>query len=416
MSAFVPSNKPSTDTVSRAAQLAVLVAALGYFVDIYDLILFSVVRKTSLLSLGVAEADLLEKGALLINMQMGGMLVGGLLWGALGDLRGRKSVLFGSILLYSFANVANGLVRTVPEYAALRFVAGVGLAGELGAGITLVSELLPKRARGWGTTIVAGVGILGAVAAALIGDKFPWRVAYFVGGGLGLALLLLRVGVSESGMFEGAKTAGVRRGNFFQLFTKPRRAMRYLAIVLVGVPIWYAIGILVTFAPEIGTGLGLATPPKASTAVLYAYVGLAIGDLGSGALSQLFRSRKRAVGLFLVLTSLGIAAYFAWGGSSLDALYLACLAVGVGGGYWAVFVTVAAEQFGTNIRATATTTAPNFVRGAVVLLTESFLALKGTYGAPGAAWRVGVVVMAVAFAALALLEETYGKDLDFVET
>ena len=140
----------------------------------------------------------------------------------------------------------------MPTYAALRFIAGVGLAGELGAGITLVSEILPKEVRGYGTTIVASVGIMGAVVAVLVGDAFDWRIAYIVGGVMGLALLVLRIGVFESGMFEGVKQTTVARGNFFALFANPARTRRYLSVVLVGLPIWYVIGILITFAPELG--------------------------------------------------------------------------------------------------------------------------------------------------------------------
>lgn len=402
---------------SRAAKLAVLVAALGYFVDIYDLILFSIVRKPSLLGLGVPADQVLDKGVLLINMQMGGMLVGGVFWGILGDKRGRLSVLFGSIILYSLANIANAFVPNVEAYAVTRLVAGIGLAGELGAGITLVSESLPKETRGYGTTIVATVGITGAVVGALVAGLVKWQTSYLIGGGLGLALLVLRIGVFESGMFEKVKAqAAVARGNFLMLFSSRRRAMRYLAVILVGVPIWYAVGILVTFSPEIGAALGMKPAPEAARSVMFCYIGLALGDFGSGALSQVMRSRRRILFAFLVLTSASIVAYFTLGHASTFAFYAVCLALGFATGYWAVFVTVASEQFGTNVRATATTTAPNFVRGAVVPLTILFTALKPSLGVPGSAIAVGVGTMLVAFAALAALDETYGKDLEFLES
>ncbi len=400
----------------RHVKLAILVAALGYFVDIYDLILFSVIRVRSLKALGVPEAELLDTGVLLINMQMGGMLLGGILWGVLGDRRGRLSVLFGSIVMYSLANIANGFVDSVQTYAVLRFVAGIGLAGELGAGITLVSEIMQKEQRGYGTTIVAGVGICGAVVAVLVAERFDWRTAYFVGGAMGLALLVLRVGVAESGMFQQvASQARVTRGNFFALFAKKERLVRYVCLILSGVPIWYSVGILVTFSPEIGKTIGLAPAPAAGTAVMFNYIGLALGDFASGALSQVLKSRRRVVFIFLGLTLAGIASYFLLGRSSLVAFYASCFAIGVGTGYWAVFVTMASEQFGTNLRATATTTAPNFVRGAVVPLTMSFAALKADLGVQGSALAVGAVTMLVAFLSLRALPETYGKDLDFVE-
>ena len=402
---------------SRAAKLAVLVAALGYFVDIYDLILFSIVRKPSLLGLGVPADQVLDKGVLLINMQMGGMLLGGIFWGILGDKRGRLSVLFGSIVLYSIANIANAFVPSVEAYAATRFIAGVGLAGELGAGITLVSESLGKEARGYGTTIVATVGITGAVVGALVAGLVKWQTSYLIGGGLGLALLVLRIGVYESGMFEKVKAqSGVSRGNFLMLFTSGRRAMRYLGVILVGVPIWYAVGVLVTFSPEIGGALGMKPVPEAAKSVMFCYIGLALGDFGSGALSQVMRSRKRILLGFLLLTCAAIGGYFTLGTSSTFAFYAAVTVLGFATGYWAVFVTVASEQFGTNVRATATTTAPNFVRGAVVPLTLAFTALKPSLGVPGAAIAVGAVTMVLALAALGALDETYGKDLEFLES
>ncbi|MBK8215165.1 MAG: MFS transporter [Myxococcales bacterium] len=395
--------------------LTVMVAALGYFVDIYDLILFSIVRVPSLKTFGLSGEALTDVGVRLINWQMGGMLIGGILWGILGDKRGRLTVLFGSILTYSLANIANGFAQTVLQYEIMRFVAGIGLAGELGAGITLVAEVMPKEKRGIGTTVVAGVGILGAVVAALVGDAFSWRIAYFVGGGLGLGLLLVRVGVTESGMFRVAKASGVRHGDFFAFFRNGKRLRRYLAVITVGVPVWYAVGILVTFSPEIAKGMGLTELPKPSTAVMLMYIGLAIGDFGSGFLSHLLKSRKRVLAGFLGLSSLATVAYFTVGRTSLVAFYAVVVVLGVASGYWAVFVTVASEQFGTNIRATATTTAPNFVRGAVVIVTSSFQALKGPLGVVGSAALVGVVVLVLGFVSLLGLEETHGKDLDFVE-
>ncbi len=396
--------------------LAILVAALGYFVDIYDLILFSIVRVSSLRSLGVPEDQILGQGVLLLNMQMGGMLIGGIIWGILGDKRGRLSVLFGSIIMYSLANIANGFVSSVPEYAVLRFVAGVGLAGELGAGITLVSEIMPAHTRGYGTMIVASVGILGAVVASLVGDAFDWRIAYFVGGGMGIALVVLRMGVAESGMFEGIRhAADVTRGNFLSLFTSPKTRWKYIRVVLIGGPIWYVVGILVTFSPEFGREMGMPTLPSAGRAVLFAYVGLAIGDFSSGVLSQIIRSRNRVVALFLTLTTIFIAAYFAIAHVSLTVFYTICLLLGLAAGYWAVFVTIASEQFGTNIRATVTTTAPNFVRGSVVIMTSAFQALRPGLGIRGSAMVVGAVALGIAYASLWGLEESYGKDLDYLE-
>ncbi|MFT3699203.1 MAG: MFS transporter [Kofleriaceae bacterium] len=408
--------------------LAVVVAALGYFVDIYDLILFGMVRIPSLKSLGVCTPDMVTKacddivtakGIYLINMQMGGMLVGGILWGMLGDKRGRLSVMFGSITLYSIANIANGMVHTVDAYAIWRLVAGIGLAGELGAGITLVSELMGAERRGIGTTLVAAIGVSGGVVAGLIGGAFPglshpdWRVAYYIGGGLGIALLVLRIGVAESGLFHATlEKKDVQRGNFFSLFTNANRLGRYLAIIFVGLPIWYVIGIAFTFANVIGKGLGLDPAPNPATALFFCYSGCTIGGFACGLVSQHLRSRKKALGIFIGLTALALTLYFTLGGISYTVFYGLCMFGGAASGYWAVFVATAAELFGTNMRATVTTTVPNFVRGAVVLLTMVFQALGKNVGA---AIYVGIGTFVLAIIGLATLKESFGVDLDFHE-
>jgi MFS transporter, putative metabolite:H+ symporter len=401
-------------SVPRPAVLAVTVAALGYLVDIYDLILFTVVRTPSMAAIGVPEAARLAVGNSLSSWQMGGMLVGGILWGILGDKRGRLSVLFASILLYSLANIANGFVTDVTTYKALRFIAGIGLAGELGAGVTLALELLPAERRGWGTTIIAGIGICGAVLAVAVGRNFDWRVAYWIGGAMGMLLLAMRVGVAESGMFKKVQEAAGSRGNFFALFTDGKRVRRYLAVITVGLPVWYAIGILVAMSPEIAPTLGIDPVPDRAIAVLLAYVGLAVGDFASGALSQVLRSRKRALLVFLVLNVVGVALYFSVARTA-TLTYAVIFLLGIANGYWAVFVTVAGEQFGTNLRATAATTAPNFVRGSLVLTTFVFEATRETLGIWQAAASIGAVIVVLSFVALLGLEETYGKDLDFVE-
>lgn len=404
-----------TTRPSATVVLAVLAAALGFFVDAYDLLLYSIVRNQSLAGIGVAGDQLLATGIDLLNAQLLGMLLGGIGWGMLGDRYGRRSVLFGSIVLYSAATFANGFVHSVETYAACRFIAGLGLAGELGAGVTLVAELMTPQHRGYGTMIVAAVGVLGVVTASLVGDLFPWRTAYFIGGGLGFLLLLLRLGVSESLLFDRSRTAAVSRGNFFALFTDRGRLRRYACLILVAMPIWYAIGILITFAPELGSALGLAEAPKAGTAILLYYLALTCGDLTNGYLSQKLKTRKRIIAAFMLLTTASCGAYFALGGSSLTGFYTICFLLGWSSGYWAIFITVAAEQFGTNLRATAAVTAPNFVRGLTALLTLAFKELRPLLGTVSSAALIGALILLVAFVALFQLEETYGKDLDYLE-
>ena len=403
-----------TELQKRSARMAVLVAALGYFVDAYDLLLFNIVRISSLKDLGVPDSELLSVGVDLLNLQMGGMLIGGIVWGICGDRSGRLSVLFGSILLYSVANIANAFVTSIPWYGALRFIAGLGLAGELGAGITLVSEILDREHRGIGTSIVAAVGVAGVVVAALVGDIFPWRTAYAIGGIMGLLLLVLRISVRESQMFS-TMADGVRRADLRLFFQRKERLVRYLSCILMGVPIWYAIGILVTFCPEIGQALGMPVSPTAVRAVMFSYIGLVFGDLASGLLSQSLKSRKKVVLLFMFGTAVSCAGILLTRGLSPTGFYALCVPLGFFAGYWAVFVTSAAEQFGTNLRATVTTTVPNFVRGAVVPMTTCFKALKPETGVLGSAAIVGAACFVIGLLAALNLRETFGRDLDFVE-
>jgi MFS family permease len=408
-------HKP-TPSLSTIFSLPVIVAALGYFVDIYDLVLFSIVRVPSLKSFGLSGQELIDNGVFLLNMQMAGMLVGGIIWGVLGDRKGRLRIMFGSIFLYSVANIANGMATSLTAYAALRFIAGIGLAGELGAGITLVSEVLHRSVRGYGTMLVASVGVSGAILANIVAGAYDWRNAFYIGGVLGLVLLIARLSVAESGMFRAMEEkAGMSRGNFFALFTDRKRFLRYLNSILIGVPIWFVVGILITFSPEFARALGTTGPVSAGNAVMYCYLGLVFGDLTSGLLSQALRSRKKVVLLYMLLTIAGIAVYFLQGSNSPAFFYGVCLALGFAIGYWAIFVTVAAEQFGTNLRATVATTVPNFVRGMVVPITLLFQFFRRSFGLEASALMVGAICLIAGFAALASLEETFHKDLDYFE-
>jgi len=405
------------------AWLAVLVAALGYFVDIYDLVLFSILRVPSLKGIGISSPDeLTSTGALLLNVQLAGMIVGGVVLGMLGDKRGRLNVVFGSIILYSLANFANAFITSVPQYAFLRFVAGFGLAGELGAGITLVSELLPRRRRGLGTTIVASVGLSGALAAGALAELLlarygaqGWRIAYGVGGVMGLALLVLRAGVLESSLFEKARHADAPRGDPRLLLRPPARLLRFLRIVLIGMPIWFAGGVLFVFAPEIGPSLGLPDKPTGGRTIFWAYLGVVVGDIVSGLLSQRLASRKRVIAGFLCLLGVALACLLSFGGRSMTAFYAWMTFIGFATGYWVIFVTTASEQFGTNLRATVTTSAPNFVRGTAIPVTAVWLALKGPMGVLPATALVGATCIAIGLAAVAGMRESFDADLDTLE-
>ena len=415
---------------SKNLNKLIIVAALGYFVDIYDLLLFGVERTQSLNEIiphqfpGISGAVLkilnASYGKLLLNWQMAGMLVGGVFWGILGDKKGRLSVLFGSILVYSIANIANGMVNSTDAYIVLRFISGFGLAGELGAGITLVSESMSKEKRGYGTMIVATVGVFGAVVAGFMGEVITnWRHSFYLGGCMGLALLILRIGVFESGMFKMVKAeTHIKKGDILQLFSNKKNIIKYLCIIFVTVPVWYVMGTLVLFSPELSEMIGL--PEKSISAgksIMYAYTGITIGDIASGLISQLLKSRKKTLAIFLSLTVIGIILYFLFGGTSINTFYGIVAFIGFATGYWAVFISTASELFGTNLRATATTTVPNFVRGSTILISILLNLIISIFSVDKllATKITGCIIMGIGFIALYYLEETFGKDLNYVE-
>ncbi len=395
--------------------LPVIVIAMGYFVDIYDLILFGVVRVESLTELGLDKDSVTLWGSIILNAQMGGMLIGGILWGILGDKKGRLSVLFASIILYSVANLLNAFVTNVEQYALLRFIAGIGLAGELGAGVTLVAEILPKELRGYGVMSIAAFGVLGVVAANIVAENFAWRNAYIIGGILGFLLLILRFRVRESEMFQHHVSDDIKRGHFFALFTQKKLFSKYVKAIVIGMPLWYVVGVLVMFSPEFAKALDIIGEVTAGQALMYTYIGLSVGDLVSGYLSQQMQSRKRAYTIFMGLSVVSVLYYFTLSGATAQSFYVAVFLLGVFCGYWALFITMAAEQFGTNIRATVATTVPNFVRGSVVPITSSFMLLKESMGVLGSAAIVGAVVFTIALVALYFTRETFHEDLDYIE-
>lgn len=400
---------------TRNAWLLVIVAALGYFVDIYDLVVFSIVRVQSFRDIGIPESEMRVDGEYVLNMQMGGLLLGGILWGVLGDRFGRIRVLFGSILMYSLANIANGFVQDIHSYAVIRFIAGVGLAGELGAGITLVSESMKKDKRGYGTMVVASVGVLGAIAAYYVSELFDWRNAYFAGGAMGLLLLALRVGTFESSMFKEVANKQVEKGKLSMLFTDKERFKRYLYCLLIGLPIWFVVGILVTQAPEFGKALGAPVTLSAGKGILFTYLGLSFGDVFAGLFAQLTKSRRLAVFLFQVLIIATSSWYLSSEGLTEQRFHWIAFFMGISIGYWATFVTIASEQFGTNLRATVTTTAPNFVRGALIPSTLLFEFFVRHSDIVTAAYVMIFLLTGVAIFALSQLKESFDRDLDFVE-
>jgi putative MFS transporter len=399
--------------------IAVIVAALGYFVDIYDLLLFGIIRIPSLEDLGLTGNEILTDGEAILQWQMWGLLIGGIIAGVIGDRRGRLSVLFGSIILYSLANIANGFVETVEQYKWIRFIAGLGLAGELGAGITLVSELTAKEKRGIATSMVAGIGLTGAVVAFIMKENFHWRTCYFIGGGLGMLLLILRISVFESGMFHAVKKMDVQRGNFLMLFNNADRFKRYICGILIGLPTWFVIGVLVTFSSEFGKWFGIKETIDPGKAIMYAYAAISLGDIAIGFVSQWLKSRKKALFLFYGITVIFMILFFTvqWNGSA-QKMYWICAGLGFGTGFWAIFVTMGAEQFGTNLRATAATTIPNMVRGMLaifILPLFKWLREMDGVGYVNGGIYAAIILMAITTVAALLTKETFNKDLNFIE-
>jgi MFS family permease len=401
--------------------IAVIVAALGYFVDIYDLLLFTIVKAPSVRAVGATDLTILADSTRIINWQMIGLLIGGVIWGILGDKKGRLSVLFGSIILYSIANFATGYVQTVDQYALCRFIAGLGLAGELGAGITLVTELLPKEKRGLGTSLVAGIGLSGAIVAYFT-FKFSnddWRFCYKLGGILGVMLLLLRIKVAESGMYKNLQHAKVMKGNFLMFFTNKKRFIKYILAIAIGLPTWFAIGILINQSDKFGKEFFGSSTIESGRSIMFAYIAIAIGDVLIGFISQYFKSRKKALLLFYVMTVLAVIIFFSPLNNSDAAMYAACCFLGFGTGFWAIFVTMGAEQFGTNLRATAATTIPNMVRGSLPLMNLLFKDLfldKLKWNMWQSGIVTGTIVLLITFIAFYFTEETYHKDMDYLET
>jgi len=414
--------KQSTPNSVSIFNIAVFVAALGYFVDIYDLLLFTIVKKPSMLAVGSTDATLLADSTNVLNWQMYGLLLGGIFWGVLGDKKGRLSVLFGSIILYSVANFFTAYVHTVDHYALCRFIAGLGLAGELGAGVTLVSELLPKTKRGIGTSLVSAIGLLGAIAAfytyRLTKD---WRICYEIGGGLGVLLLFLRIKVAESGMFKSVKEQNVSKGNFFMFFTNWKRFRKYILAILIGLPTWYAIGIIVNQSDHFGKELFGSTTINSGEAIMFAYAGLSVGGIAIGMVSQYFQSRKIALLIFYSLLIISLILFFSKYNNTDTSMYVICTLLGFSTGLWAIFITIGAEQFGTNLRATAATTIPNMVRGALPLIAWLFLSLYNNFKVDQVSPLsksgiiTGVIVISITLIALFFTEETFHRDLDYLE-
>lgn len=399
--------------------IAVIVAALGYFVDVYDLLLFTIVREPSLKGIGVQEAEMLSASTHIINYQMVGLLIGGVLWGIMGDKRGRLSVLFGSILLYSVANFITGYAQTVDQYAWLRFIAGVGLAGELGAGITLVSEIMPKKNRGVVTSFVAGIGLFGAVFAFLVYRLTDdWRLCYQIGGVMGIFLLVLRIKISESAIFKGIESKHVSKGNILMFFNNANRFRKYALAILIGLPTWFVIGIMLNLSNRFAAELYGENAIDSGQSIMFGYIGIALGDISVGFVSQYFKSRKKALYIFYAMTFLGAVFFFSPLNQSDTTMYAVSFFLGFSTGFWAIFVTMGAEHFGTNIRATAATTIPNMVRGALPLMNLLFKDyFQGSLGwsLVQSAVLTGLVVMTISTIALVFTEETFHKDLDYLE-
>jgi MFS transporter, putative metabolite:H+ symporter len=396
--------------------IAVLVAGLGYFVDVVDLWLFSNFRVASLLELGLTQAQVTTEGVFLLNCQQVGLLLGGITWGILGDKRGRASVMFGSILLYSIGNILNAFIVDVHQYAILRFLTGLGLAGEIGAGITLVCEILPKDKRGIGTTFVTGLGVAGAIFAALMGKYLDWRTAYFVGGVMGLALLFLRIFTHDSGMFERMRMDNrISKGSLRLLFGRPQSLICFFSCVAAGAPIYLTFAIFASLSPEVAPAFGVAEPVVVPEVMLAVSIGMTAGDVFAGGLSQLMRSRKIPLLLLIALTGLVAAMIVSELFPSRNGFLILVGLLGLFSGYWACLITTSSEQFGTNIRATVTTMVPNLIRATAIVMTTLFVYLQHYTTVRIAVITIVVGVFSVALLGVSRLKETFSRDLNFYE-
>lgn len=398
----------------RILNAVVVTAALGTLVDILDLTLFQSVRVASLKDLGVSPDALFRTGIMLLNIQLAGLLIGGLLWGVIADRRGRRSVLFASILMYSLTTLACAWVSSVPMYAALRFIGGIGLAGEMGAGVTLIVEVMGRENRGYGTTICAAAGVSGAIGGGMLATHLPWRTAYIIGGLLGLGLFLLRATTSESSMFARSRAESRGRGGL-AIFRQWKTAKRFLLSLAIGLPIFFVLLIIAPFAPEIGAALAPGHAVTAAVGTGAVAVGLTLGDVFSGLLSQKLRSRKRPIAINLGLLSVLLLIFFFVPIPGDKPFSLLIVALGVAAGYFVLFLTNAAEQFGTNLRGTAAISAPNIMRAMVIPMTILMKGLSPSVGLRGALVIISGVSIAIALLALRALPETFGRDLDFDE-
>jgi MFS transporter, putative metabolite:H+ symporter len=411
--------------MTKKSWLIIIVAALGYFVDIYDLILFGIIKKESLFALGYDEVTYKAYEILLFNYQMTGMVIGGIIWGILGDKRGRVIVLFGSILMYSLANIANAFVTNIEMYKVLRLVAGIGLAGELGAGVTLISETMEKGKRGLGTMIIVTFGALGGVFAKLVGNKCGflndifhtsfqnWQIAYIVGGVMGLVLLVMRTSSLESTMYEKMQKSIAPKGNFWQILSTTKLRNLYLSCIAVGIPIWFIVGVLINLADRFAlqnSGIKI----DVSNCIMWTYIGLSSGDIISGVLSQILKNRKTVIYIYLTISFFAACVFIFTTNQQPKFYYTMSYILGFGTGYWALFVINSAEQFGTNLRATASSTVPNFVRGCVVPITLMFQSFSAVNGVISAGFFICFICFLLAVFGTAMIEDGFDKELDFL--
>jgi MFS transporter, putative metabolite:H+ symporter len=401
---------------NKALALGIIVSALGFFVDLYDIMALGAVGEASLKSIGITDKALLEKGVTTLqNWQMGGMVIGGFLWGIIGDKYGRLKVLFGSIILYSLFTLLNAFVLNLNQYVICRFIAGIGLAGELGAGITLVSEQMQKEKRGLGPAIIAGFGVLGAIVAVFISKIYNWQTVFIVGGVLGFCLLILRVGVVESGLFKITQHTKVSKGNFLIILRNKNYLKKFICILLVGIPGWYANGILIQLTPYVSESMGMTVIPSKGTVIIYFFIALCVGDIMGGVISQWLKSRKKSIYLFLSLHAVMLLLFFTIGKTSVQVYYTIFAGIGFSVGFVIQLFTLAAENFGTNIRTLVTSSGLNLVRAWVIpcslaytWLNNNFTILKWQSAA-----AIGFVAIVLALFALRQLDETFDNDLEF---
>jgi MFS transporter, putative metabolite:H+ symporter len=381
----------------------------GYFIDIFDLVLFSTLRISSFEELKITDPTYWT--VVFFNLQMTGILVGGIFWGKMADIKGRSWSFMGTILVFSIANIINGLTSSLTVYGICRFIAGFGLAGEMGSGIALICEKVPDEKRSLYLGFVSSLGCIGAVLSGWLGDIVYWRYLFIGSGFAGILLTLLRKNLLEPDLFRKTATLNIPRGQWKTLFQSPPDLIRFILLIFLGIPMWYIIGILWSFSTEMTSTIGLNIFTSGQ-AILWGYVGVWMGDMLMPFVSQFLKSRIFTIQICLIMMLLGVIYLFQFQPHSLLSFQLTHIFLGFTIGYWAVYATLCGESFGTNIRALTSTSLPSLIRFSSIPMMIIY-----QYGRDenelNIALGMGLTVLCISMITTYFIKDTFQKDIDF---